>query len=320
MRPRRSILVLVAAVWCAGLSSGFSEDADHGSFYCLDGPPGSAMSRAVYVVNYLYARGPSPQPIAFAGNADCKGGVDLIDVVYLVNYAFRGGPAPCDWCGWYVDLTDTRDAEEIAMWLAREVTAPEPLLDRIQGDLVRLRTAPGADQTALASIPFFPDWIESRISMSVDSLVYDSMQAGLYHAWDEFNATFGAIGIDFEHYYPGSSFFVFVHFAGIKNSVVLAELYATLPGVHGSWASHRIYLGGNPPQNMIYPLIRDDTITYLFRMSWDFKGIWGRNRFWYAATLPDTAWIAGDWDHKVNPETPSWWPQAQENLERYWED
>lgn len=34
--------------------------------------------------------------LAFCGDADCSGGVDIDDVVYLIAYIFSGGPAPCD--------------------------------------------------------------------------------------------------------------------------------------------------------------------------------------------------------------------------------
>jgi hypothetical protein len=49
----------------------------------------------VYLINYIFAGGPAPDPIE-AGDADCSGNVDIDDVVYLINYIFAGGPAPCD--------------------------------------------------------------------------------------------------------------------------------------------------------------------------------------------------------------------------------
>ncbi len=49
----------------------------------------------VYLINYIFAGGPAPVPLA-SGDADCAGGIDIDDVVYLINYIFAGGPAPCD--------------------------------------------------------------------------------------------------------------------------------------------------------------------------------------------------------------------------------
>jgi hypothetical protein len=50
---------------------------------------------AVFVIAYIFAAGPPPNPLA-AGDADCSGNVDIDDVVYLINYIFGGGPPPCD--------------------------------------------------------------------------------------------------------------------------------------------------------------------------------------------------------------------------------
>ena len=44
-----------------------------------------------YVINFLFAGGPSP-----IGRANVNGGstIDVLDVFYLINYLFAGGPAP----------------------------------------------------------------------------------------------------------------------------------------------------------------------------------------------------------------------------------
>jgi hypothetical protein len=47
----------------------------------------------VYLINYLYKGGVSPEPVE-SGDATCEGFVDVGDVVYLINYLFKGGPAP----------------------------------------------------------------------------------------------------------------------------------------------------------------------------------------------------------------------------------
>ena len=52
---------------------------------------------AVFLVNYIFASGPAPEPVE-AGNADCLGGVDIDDVVYLIAFIFSGGAPPCANC------------------------------------------------------------------------------------------------------------------------------------------------------------------------------------------------------------------------------
>ena len=47
----------------------------------------------VFVINYLFKHGPSPNPLQ-AADVNCDGAVDIGDVVYLINYQFRGGLPP----------------------------------------------------------------------------------------------------------------------------------------------------------------------------------------------------------------------------------
>ena len=56
-----------------------------------------SISDAVYLINYIFAGGPAPNP-QLSGDADCSGVVTISDVVYLINYIFAGGPAPCAAC------------------------------------------------------------------------------------------------------------------------------------------------------------------------------------------------------------------------------
>ena len=61
---------------------------------------GNAMvdvSDVVYLIDYIFGRGPAPAPL-LAGDADCSFDVNLVDAVYLVNYIFGGGPTPCAAC------------------------------------------------------------------------------------------------------------------------------------------------------------------------------------------------------------------------------
>jgi len=51
----------------------------------------------VYLINYIFAGGPQPEPIE-SGESDCSGTIDIDDVVYMINYIFAGGPEPCAGC------------------------------------------------------------------------------------------------------------------------------------------------------------------------------------------------------------------------------
>lgn len=68
-------------------------------YVCGDGDGNSlvTISDAVYIINYIFAGGPAPNPL-LAGDCDCNELVTISDVVYLINYIFAGGQAPCAAC------------------------------------------------------------------------------------------------------------------------------------------------------------------------------------------------------------------------------
>ena len=69
------------------------------SYLCgsADGQMPIDIADAVYLVNYIFAGGAAPLPLA-SGDADCSGDIDIADAAYLVSYIFSGGPAPCAAC------------------------------------------------------------------------------------------------------------------------------------------------------------------------------------------------------------------------------
>jgi bacillopeptidase F len=55
------------------------------------------VADAVYLLNYLYKNGPTPDPMAAGDpNADCV--VDVADAICLLNYLYKNGPAPQSGC------------------------------------------------------------------------------------------------------------------------------------------------------------------------------------------------------------------------------
>ena len=52
------------------------------------------LGDVVYLLNYLYKGGPTPNPL-WTGDTNSDGVVDIGDVVYLLNYLYKGGPPPC---------------------------------------------------------------------------------------------------------------------------------------------------------------------------------------------------------------------------------
>lgn len=75
--------------------------ADIGAFYYhlrgdTNGDGIINIADIVYLINYLFINGPSPDPLV-TGDVNCDWVVDIADVVYLVNYLFMNGP-PASCC------------------------------------------------------------------------------------------------------------------------------------------------------------------------------------------------------------------------------
>ncbi len=62
-----------------------------------DGSGGVDIDDVVFLINYIFAGGPAPDPY-WVGDADCSGEIDIDDVVFLIQYIFAGGPEPCSGC------------------------------------------------------------------------------------------------------------------------------------------------------------------------------------------------------------------------------
>ncbi|MCC6963933.1 MAG: VCBS repeat-containing protein [candidate division Zixibacteria bacterium] len=90
---------------CPNRSNPNQADADHDGigdlceFVCgdADGSAAISISDAVYLINFIFAGGPAPNPL-LSGDADCSNAISISDAVYLINYIFAGGPAPCATC------------------------------------------------------------------------------------------------------------------------------------------------------------------------------------------------------------------------------
>lgn len=57
-----------------------------------------SMPDVIYLVDYIFRRGPEPERGILIGDPNCDRAVTATDLIYLVNYLLRSGAAPCDVC------------------------------------------------------------------------------------------------------------------------------------------------------------------------------------------------------------------------------
>lgn len=58
------------------------------------------LEDVVYLLNYLFKKGPSPLPMFCAADCDGNESTDVGDVIFLLNYLFGQGSAPDGCCEW----------------------------------------------------------------------------------------------------------------------------------------------------------------------------------------------------------------------------
>ncbi|MDH4222275.1 MAG: DUF2341 domain-containing protein [candidate division Zixibacteria bacterium] len=59
-----------------------------------NGDSSVSISDIVYIINFLFKKGPSPAVCYKSADANCNYDVSISDIVYLINSLFRGGPPP----------------------------------------------------------------------------------------------------------------------------------------------------------------------------------------------------------------------------------
>jgi len=53
-----------------------------------------SITDVVYALNYLYNKGPAPDPLQIC-DVNCDGSIGITDVVRVINYLYNDGPPPC---------------------------------------------------------------------------------------------------------------------------------------------------------------------------------------------------------------------------------
>jgi hypothetical protein len=56
---------------------------------------GADIFDILYLIDFIYGGGPSPEPLWQVGDLNCSGGIEILDVSVIIDYVLKGGETPC---------------------------------------------------------------------------------------------------------------------------------------------------------------------------------------------------------------------------------
>jgi hypothetical protein len=181
-----------------------------------------------------------------AGSND--GRDDLHKKLVNARVASRHTPLP-DW-----------EAEELAMAISRELTAPRNLYNRIKKDLAMIRQE-FEDEVPAVAIRFQPSWTSGSVVMKIDTTILLDSTSEAFRVFESLNSAFGFV--TFRHEWDD---WYSLELDGRYNPVrLIDQFYHLVPG--GIY-----YMGRAPGYIFDRPemfLARDGSIfRYFFRNAW----------------------------------------------------
>jgi hypothetical protein len=197
------------------------------------------------------------------------------------------------------------EAEEAALWLSGELTAPGPLYEAIHDDLAAIRSE--YPMVAGDYAPrFTPWWLPSVVGILVTTELknkilahapnpLDSLNTGLHGVSDgRFSGPYGSLG------WQGS-----IRFAGRLHPQRLTEFYKTVPGVNNAFVDGPIGDYSN-----VYPRQIPGGMSYLFRFGFgDCPAGCEVSDFYYFRRVGEVTEFVGSFRTYFDPY-PAWWPEA----------
>lgn len=204
---------------------------------------------------------------------------------------------------------DQEEAELIALCLSGDLEAPDSLYNLILSNLGAVRSEFSERFESINRIRFKPPWVESCIIIGFDEATDQLVKSGEYHAWDELNSEYQVTEIDTR--ITGAAV---LYFKGVLHPRRLSEFYRGLPGVR--YVEPNGLIGDSPN---VYPRQTLQGISYLFRNAWgDCPAGCTADEYWYfRVSGPSGVDFVGYWPAHLNDKPPSWWIEAEKNIELY---
>ena len=205
-----------------------------------------------------------------------------------------------------------REAEEAALWLSNELTAPLELYETIHSDLAAIRAEYGAvipnDYEYGGPLQFTPWWLPSELIVYVTTELRDKVLAHAPNPLDSLNAGYHAVSMDpFKPIITAYGWRTHIYFAGRQHPKRLAEIYRALPGVNLAGVD-----GWIGDYSNVYPWRIPGGMSYLFRNAFgDCLAGCMESHFYYFRRMGGTTEFVG-WFRVYQDPYPAWWPEASD--------
>jgi hypothetical protein len=198
-----------------------------------------------------------------------------------------------------------REAEEAALWLSGELTAPSPLFGTILADLAAIRSAYSPAIPILNHLEFIAWWPVSKIGVVVTAGLRDKVVAGEPNALDSLNTGYHGTGTSRFSPVP-LGWMTEIHFAGRQHPERLAEIYRTVAGVTQAFPDSWIGDYSN-----VYPWHVEGGMSYLFRLGLgDCPAGCEASDFYYFRRVAGVTEYVGTFRMGVDPY-PAWWSEGK---------
>lgn len=206
-----------------------------------------------------------------------------------------------------IDLTprENAEAEEAALFLSKELMAPQELYEKVLDGFNLLRKK-YADSIPEVNIAFNLPISASYFKMGISDSAAMELRSNNYYAWDSLNtyyniSIFDTISLSWE-------FYVWLKSDGRFNQYEICDIYENLPGVNWTFPG---YYGED--RSSTYPWI-DSTgnLTFLVRKAWgDCPSGCMESHYYYFKMESGEINYIGDWEWSYpQPPQPDWWDEA----------
>ena len=235
-------------------------------------------------------------------------------------------PDPTERIREFVAMTPRVDgeAELAALYLSKELVAPESLYSEMKEALRLIRANYWTDNSQFREFKFYHRWGERGVFVPLNAGGVEAYRAGQHHDIDSITELLNGEVYDTLDYEPFHPFFplpdtaalgVSILFPGYLNIDSVVTMFQTLPTV-GVLLHPHSYL---PQLRNFYPWRLDDgRLSFLFADEW----VGGDdpcncNHYWYFRTGSNEVEFVGEFmDSLYNPK-PAWWEEAKVGKDKY---